>query len=64
MVAKVRAAKYAKELKKKKMNNLIMNSILYEMGMTGPLDVNDPVSLAFIKSHSKKGEEMLDKGLL
>lgn len=64
LMARVRASKYADKLRAKKMNNVLMNSILYKFGMTGPLDVADPVSLAFIRSHSKKGEERLDKGLL
>ena len=64
LMARVRAQKHAEKVRSKKMNNLIMNSILYKLGMTGPLDVTDPVSLAFIRAHSEKGEKLLDKGLL
>lgn len=51
LIAKDRAAARARQYGNKKMGNLLMNAMLRGYGMAGPVDVTDPISLAFIKAH-------------
>ena len=51
VIAQSKAEKFGDKLRAKKLNSMLMNSILYRLGIAGPMDVTDPISLAFIRSH-------------